>query len=103
MMEEIRKKVAQGQWEFSLHATRQMIARGIQTADVAATITTGEVIEEYPNDKYGPSVLVLGRTLDGRALHVQCSDPSRPLVKIITVYAPDPAQWDATLRHRKET
>ncbi len=55
-----------------------------------AVASRSEVIEDYPNDKYGPSCLVLGYTKAGRPLHAQCSYPSRPLVKIITLYEPDP-------------
>ena len=101
VIEEIRQKVAHGLWEFSLHATRQAIARGVQSAEVAEAIQAGEVVENYPNDKYGPTCLVSGWTAAGRALHIQCSHPSRPLVKIVTLYEPDPAEWDETLRHRK--
>jgi len=54
---------------------------------------SAEIIEDYPNDKYGPSCLVLGVTSRGRPLHIQCSYPSRPLVKIITVYEPELEQW----------
>lgn len=54
---------------------------------------TCEVIEDYPGDKYGPSCLILGFTKAGRALHLQCSHPSRPLIKIITLYEPDPDLW----------
>jgi hypothetical protein len=52
-----------------------------------------EVIEDYPEDKYGPSCLILGYTKGGRPLHVQCSYASRPLIKIITLYQPNPDQW----------
>ena len=48
-----------------------------------------------------PSCLVLGYTEAGRPLHVQCSYPSRPLIKIITLYEPDPNVW-ANLRVRKQ-
>lgn len=34
-----------------------------------------------------------GFTLTNRVLHIQCSYPSRPLIKIITVYEPDPNLW----------
>jgi hypothetical protein len=37
--------------------------------------------------------LILGFTKAGRPLHIQCSYPSRTLVKIITLYEPDPANW----------
>ena len=101
MIEELRQKVARGELEYSLHAVRHMVARGIAPREVAQAILAGEVIEDYPQDKYGPSCLVLGRTRAGRALHVQCSYPGRPLVKIITTYEPNPAQWDETLKRRK--
>jgi Domain of unknown function (DUF4258) len=61
--------------------------------EVREAVATGGVIEDYPGDKYGPSCLLLGLTLTGRPLHIQCSDPSRPVVKIITLYEPDPDQW----------
>lgn len=51
------------------------------------------MIEEYPEDKYWPSYLIYGRTASGRPLHVQCSHPMRPLVKIITLYEPDQSRW----------
>ena len=52
-------------------------------------IAAGVIIEDYPDDKYGPSCLLLGHTEAGRPLHIQCSYPSRPLIKIITLYEPD--------------
>jgi hypothetical protein len=85
MIEAIRDKVAQGQSEFSLHATRQVMARGVSTAEVAEAIAGGEIIEDYPQDKCGPSVLLFGRTARGQVLHVQCIYPTRLLLKIITV------------------
>ncbi len=68
---------------------------------MADAIRIGEVIEDYPQDKYGPSCLVLGRTRAGRPLHVHCTYPSRPLLKIITAYEPGLTEWDASLKHRK--
>lgn len=58
-----------------------------------AIASRSEVIEDYPDGKYGPSCLILGFTKAGRPLHVQCSYPIRPLVKIITLYEPDPELW----------
>jgi hypothetical protein len=39
------------------------------------------------------SCLILGVTVAGRPIHVQCSYPPRSLVRIITVYEPEPDQW----------
>ena len=93
MIEEIRTKIQAGQFEFSKHAVDQSILRQISVQELREAIANGEVIEDYPEDKYGPSCLILGFTQAGRPLHAQCSYPSRPLVKIITLYEPVPSRW----------
>ena len=89
----IQAKFAREAFEFSLHATDQTILRGISVNEIREAIQTGEIIEDYPDDKYGPSCLILGFTDAGRPLHIQCSYPRRPLIKIVTVYEPDPTEW----------
>jgi hypothetical protein len=93
LIEEIREKVVAGTFEFSQHATDQSIVRHISVQELREAILVGEVIEDYPNDKYGPSCLVLGFTGTGRPIHVQCSYPSRTVIKIITLYEPEPDRW----------
>ena len=56
-------------------------------------VAAGEIIEDYPDDKYGPSCLLFGYTLASMPLHIQCSYPSRLLLKIITIYEPDASLW----------
>ena len=93
LVDEIRQKVESDQFEFSRHAVDQSLRRRISVQEVREVIANGEMIEEYPEDKYWPSYLIYGRTARGRPLHVQCSHPSRSLVKIITLYEPNPARW----------
>jgi hypothetical protein len=93
LIEEIREKIEAEQFEFSKHAVDQSIIRRITVQEVREILNNGEVIEDYSEDKYGPSCLILGRTRAGRPLHLQCSYPSRPLTKIITLYEPDPDLW----------
>ena len=93
MLEEIHEKISAGEFEFSKHAVDQSILRHITLREIREAIAGGEIIEDYPDDKYGPSCLILGFTRAGRPLHVQCSYPSRPLVKIITLYEPDANLW----------
>ncbi len=67
-----------------------------------ALLGEAEMIEEYPQDKYGPSCLILGYTSAGRALYVQCACSDPTVVKIVTVYEPDPARWtDMRIRRRE--
>ncbi|HEV8721363.1 MAG TPA: DUF4258 domain-containing protein [Candidatus Binatia bacterium] len=93
MIDEIREKIEARQFEFSKHAVDQSIIRRISVKETQELFGDAEVIEDYPEDKYGPSCLILGKTREGRPLHIQCSYPSRPLIKIITLYEPDPDLW----------
>jgi hypothetical protein len=94
LLDEIQAKMFRRQYEFSKHAVDQSIIRDISVTEVEEAIAgNAKVIEDYPDDKYGPSCLILGFTRAGRPLHVQCSYPSRPLIKVITVYEPDPNLW----------
>jgi len=61
--------------------------------EIRQAVKSGKIIETYPDDKYGPSCLLFGFSKSGRPIHLQCSYPVRPLIKIITVYEPDPAEW----------
>lgn len=94
VLQGIRDKILHRQYEFSKHAVDQSIIRDISVAEVEQAMgDRSEVREDYPDDKYGPSCLILGFTRVGRPLHVQCSYPSRPLLKIVTLYEPDPERW----------
>lgn len=85
---------------FTDHAVRQMAKRSIMDTEVAEAIVAGEIIEEYPEDKYSPSCLVFGITKKQRPLHVQCSLP--PRVRVITTYEPDADQWIDNRERRKK-
>lgn len=76
--------------------------RGIRVQEVIEAITTGQVIEDYPDDKYGPSCLISGLTQANRNIHIQCSYPSRPLIKVITLYEPDSTQWNDNFTKRRK-
>ena len=76
---------------FTDHAIRQMARRAITDQEVTEAILNGAIIEDYPDDKYSPSCLILGFTEQRRPLHVQCSAPLR--VRVVTVYQPDPNEW----------
>jgi hypothetical protein len=95
----IQATVRQGHLLFTHHAVVQMAARVISVNEVEEAILAGAIIEEYPDDKYGPSCLVYGNTLQGRPLHAVCSLP--PRVRIVTVYEPDPAEWEEGWTRRR--
>ena len=99
---EIKARFQRDEFEFSQHAVDQSVLRHISVKELREAIATSEVIEDYPTDKYGPSCLLLGFTSASRPLHAQVSYPSRPLIKVITVYEPDPKLW-VDHRNRRPT
>jgi len=102
VIEEIREKIAKRDYEYSQHAVDQSILRHISIKELQEVIAIGEIIEDYPDDKYGPSCLIFGFTKSQRPLHIHCSYLTRPLVKIITVYEPESENWvDFRVRRTK--
>ena len=80
ILHEIRSKISNGQFEFSQHAADQAILRRIS-------------VQEFRDALESPNCLVLGHTRSRRPLHIQCSHPSRALIKVTTLYEPDPLKW----------
>lgn len=93
ILNEIRESFALDRFVFSKHATDQAITRSIQVEEIRKAIITGEVLEDYPEDKYGPSCLILGFTEVGRPLHIQCTYAHESIVRVITVYEPNGEEW----------
>jgi len=94
LLDDIRDKIGRREYEFSKHAVDQTILRDISVSELEEALSgRTELIEDYPEDKYGPSCLVLGFTNAGRPIHVHCSYPARAFIKLITVYEPDAQLW----------
>ncbi|MFQ5676687.1 MAG: DUF4258 domain-containing protein [bacterium] len=91
LINEIREKIQKGEHRFSDHAVKRMIQRSIERNEVEEAVLGGEIIEDYPEDKYSPSCLIYGKTEAGRDLHIQASFP--PKVVVVTLYEPDPDEW----------
>lgn len=98
---EVRRKFFEEKFEFSKHAFDQSIFRRIRVQEIREAIANGQVIEDYPEDKYEPSCLISGLTQAQRPAHVQCSYPSRSLIKVITVYEPDSQRWNDDFTQRR--
>jgi Domain of unknown function (DUF4258) len=92
-IEEIRFQLQAGQFEFSRHAFRRIIERNISEEEIREVGDNVIIIEDYPEDKYSPSCLLLGLTQTGRILHLQVSRMASDVTKIITIYEPDASQW----------
>ena len=104
MSDEILEKVkrsAQKRILFLPHTIQQMSRpeRMITTKEVEIVVTTGELIEDYPDDVRGHSCLLLGYGIESRVIHVVCS-PKKDYLAIITAYLPNQNQWLSDFKRR---
>jgi len=88
---------------FRVHAIQRMYQRVISEAEVRHAIATGETVEDYPDDTPYPSRLVLGWN-GRRPIHVVVADNVDEEENIvITVYEPDPLEWEPDFKRRKNS
>ena len=99
-LDDIRRQLTAGEFEFSRHAFKRAIERNISDAEIQQAGAHASIIEDYPDDKYAPSSLLLGFTVTGRPVHIQASHVDSDLLKIITIYKPDPTEWYDYARRR---
>jgi hypothetical protein len=87
---------------FRQHAVERMFERGLSVDDVASVLRDGRIIEDYPTDFPYRSALWLG-LVGSKPLHVVAADnPAVDERIIITVYEPDPSQWESDWATRRK-
>lgn len=99
-IEDIRAQLSLGQFEFSRHAFKRVVERNISEQEIRDAGHNAAIIEDYPDDKYAPSCLLLGFSANGRPLHIQVSYVESEQLKIVTMYEPDPREWYDHRRRR---
>ncbi len=97
-LDAIRKAWRTERYCYFQHALMRRIQRKISHEEI---LRRGEIIEDYPDDKYSPSCLLCGLISSGRMLHCQASYPDT--VVIITCYEPAPDEWIDGKTRRKVT
>ena len=102
-LRKIRNEIVHGQFEFSRHAFRRAVERNISDAEIREAAMNARLIEDYPDDKYTASCLLLGFSMAGRPLHIQVSRAETEMVKIITLYEPDPDEWRDGFSQRRSS
>jgi len=99
-IQQILGQLSDGEFEFTRHALRRVVERNISESEIRQAAKNGHIIEDYLDDKYSPSCLILGFTQAGRPLHIQVSYAETEKVRIITLYEPDPEEWIEFSRRR---
>lgn len=90
-----------GKIKWSMHCLKRMRERNITYDDYKNCIMTGEIIEEYPNDRPLPSCLISGYNTNKNILH-DVIGTDNLFIYSITAYYPSPSEWENDYKTRKE-
>ena len=100
-IETLKEKIGQGKYIISFTHTEKLRQRRIKAEDIERAVETGMIIEDYPEDRRGPSCLILG-FVGKRPLHVVCGRLDAEEILVITAYEPDLAEWESGGKTRKK-
>jgi len=101
ILRRIRGKIEAGELRITQHAQQEMVEEDITLGEVIEAVSTGTILEDYPQHRRGPCCLIAGETAGRRPLHVVCTT-DLPVVIVITTYVPKPPKW-VTPSRRRET
>ena len=94
----IRRCVRERKIHWTYHVNMRLAGRYLSRDEILNAVDTYEIIEQYPEDKYLPSYLVLAAT----SFHVQfAADVSGDNVRVVTAYRPDLNEWESDLKTRR--
>lgn len=91
ILRRIQVLVGRGEYRVSQHGFRELV-------------TAAVVIEDYPDTRKEPSILVLQHDRDGLPIHVMWGIPKAegtPAV-LVTAYRPAPDRWSSDFMNRKK-
>jgi hypothetical protein len=97
----VQALVLRGEYRVSRHGFRELAADDIVLADVLAGVRAAVLVEDYPNNRMEPSVLVLLHDRNG-PVHVMWGVPratEAPAV-LVTAYRPAPERWSSDFLRR---
>jgi len=103
-LDKVKSLVEEGRVLVSAHGYDELAADGIFFDEILAGLSGACVVEDYPTASKGPSVLVLQKDSQDRAIHVVWGipkDATGPAV-LVTSYRPDPARWSDDFKERRK-
>ena len=97
----IKDCLSGGRVRWTYHVTMRLQQRGLTAGMLRSAMATLEIIEAYPQDKYLPSYLLRGES-DRCVFHAHmAADVEGGNIRVVTLYTPDPDEWDEGLRFRR--
>jgi hypothetical protein len=100
----VQELLKRGEYLVTRHGYRELAADDILVDEVVAGIESALVVEDYPESRKEPSVLVLQRDRRGLPVHVMWGVPrisGTPAV-LVTAYRPASERWSSDFMKRKK-
>jgi len=99
----IQQCVRERKIHWTFHVNMRLKGRSISRKKILESVSTFEIIEEYPKDKYLPSYLIYFQH-QGSIFHVLFAvDVLGDNVRIVTAYYPDTEEWEEDLKTRRQS
>ena len=99
----IRECLRGGQILWPYHVNMRWGQRFISRETIINAAGSYEVVEAYPEDKYFPSYLLLGRVGEEVFHALFGADVDGHHVRVVTAYYPSPEEWETDLKTRRAT
>jgi hypothetical protein len=97
----LRQKVLRGDYAVSFTHTEKLRQRQIRALDNEQAVANGKIIEDYPDDPRGLSLLLFGMAKK-RPLHIICGNLDDDEILIVTAYEPNEEEWEHDWTTRKK-
>ena len=98
----IKKLIEHKDVLISSHGYDELANDGIMVKEIMQSVHSAIVIEDYPDFRKGPAVLLLQTDKDGNPIHTVWGIPKgeeRPAV-LVTAYRPEPEKWSGDFTRR---
>ena len=86
---------------WTYHVNMRLAGRHITRSEILEEIDGYEIVESYPDDKYLPSYLLLGKAAGVNFHALFAVDVEGDNVRIVTAYRPNPNEWETDMRTRR--
>jgi hypothetical protein len=97
----IRECLHEGRTLWTYHVNMRLGQRFISRETIIAGARSYEIVEAYPEDKYFPSYLLLGRVGEEVFHALFGADVNGQNVRVVTAYYPSPEEWEEDLKTRR--
>jgi hypothetical protein len=104
ILRRVQALIARGEYLVSRHGFRELLADDILAEDVLDGVAHAVVVEDYPDSRKEPAVLVLQHDRENRPVHVMWGIPKAdgtPAV-LVTAYRPSPELWSEDFMKRMQ-